>query len=97
MITTALWLLGFGGLILLVFAITEGIGEIFGFIQEVVGGLVAGIIHYILKPFPFILKVLIGGAIVVGSFYLVYIHFAWYWLLLVGYVWFAAFVERDEM
>ena len=29
MITTALWLLGFGGLILLVFAITEGIGEIF--------------------------------------------------------------------
>ena len=54
MITTALWLLGFGGLILLVFAITEGIGEIFGFIQEVVGGLVAGIMGLILKPFPFL-------------------------------------------
>lgn len=97
MITTALWLLGFGGLILLVFAITEGIGEIFGLIQEVVGGLVAGIMHYILKPFPFILKVLIGGAIVVGSFYLVYIHFAWYWLILVGYIWLAAFLEMDDM
>jgi uncharacterized membrane protein (DUF106 family) len=97
MITTALWLLGFGGLILLAFAITEGIGEIFGLIQEVVGGLVAGIMGLILKPFPFLLKVLIGGAIVAGSFYLVYIYLEWYWLLLVGYVWFAAFVERDEM
>ena len=80
MISTILWILGFGGLILLVFAITEGIGEIFGRIQEVVGGLVAGIMGLILKPFPFLLKVLIGGAIVVGSFYLVYIYFEWYWL-----------------
>jgi uncharacterized membrane protein (DUF106 family) len=75
MITTALWILGFGGLILLVFAITEGIGEILGLIQEIVGGLVAGIMRIILKPFPFILKVLICGAIVIGSFYIVYIHF----------------------
>ena len=97
MITTALWLLGFGGLILLVFAITEGIGEIFGIIQEVVGGLVAGIMGLILKPFPFLLKVLIGGAIVAGSFYLVYIHFAWYWLILVGYIWLAALMESDEL
>ena len=82
---------------LLVFVISEGIGEIFGLIQEVVGGLVAGIMSLILKPFPFLLKILIGGAIVVGSFYLVYIHFKWYWLLLVGYIWFAAFVEREEM
>ena len=82
---------------LLVFAISEGIGEIFGLIQEVVGGLVAGIMSLILRPFPFLLKILIGGAIVVGSFYLVYIHFKWYWLLLVGYIWFAAFVEREEM
>ena len=87
MITTALWLLGFGGLILLVFAITEGIGEIFGFIQEVVGGLVAGIMGLILKPFPFLLKVLIGGAIVAGSFYLVYIYLngiGYYWLAMSG-------------
>jgi uncharacterized membrane protein (DUF106 family) len=97
MISTVLWILGIGGLMLLVFAISEGIGEIFGLIQEVVGGLVAGIMNLILKPFPFLLKVLIGGAIVVGSFYLVYIHFKWYWLLLVGYIWFAAFVEREEM
>ena len=97
MITTALWLLGFGGLILLVFAITEGIGEIFGIIQEVVGGLVAGIMGLILKPFPFLLEVLIGGAIVAGSFYLVYIYLEWYWLLLVGYIWLAAFLEMDEM
>jgi len=97
MITTVLWILGIGGLMLLVFVISEGIGEIFGLIQEVVGGLVAGIMSLILKPFPFLLKILIGGAIVVGSFYLVYIHFKWYWLLLVGYIWFAAFVEREEM
>lgn len=97
MITTILWLLGFGGLILLVFAITEGIGEIFGLIQEVVGGLVAGIMGLILKPFPFLLKVLIGGAIVAGSFYLVYIYLEWYWLLLVGYIWLAAFLEKDDM
>ena len=82
---------------LLVFVISEGIGEIFGLIQEVVGGLVAGIMSLILKPFPFLLKILIGGAIVLGSFYLVYIHFKWYWLLLVGYIWFAAFVEREDM
>ena len=97
MISTVLWILGIGGLMLLVFAISEGIGEIFGLIQEVVGGLVAGIMSLILRPFPFLLKILIGGAIVVGSFYLVYIHFKWYWLLLVGYIWFAAFVEREEM
>ncbi len=97
MISTVLWILGIGGLMLLVFVISEGIGEIFGLIQEVVGGLVAGIMSLILKPFPFLLKILIGGAIVVGSFYLVYIHFKWYWLLLVGYIWFAAFVEREEM
>jgi uncharacterized membrane protein (DUF106 family) len=96
MITTALWILGFGGLILLVFAITEGIGEILGLIQEIVGGLVAGIMRIILKPFPFILKVLIGGAIVIGSFYIVYIHFEWYWLILVGYIWFAALVDGDD-
>jgi uncharacterized membrane protein (DUF106 family) len=97
MISSVLWILGIGGLMLLVFVISEGIGEIFGLIQEVVGGLVAGIMSLILKPFPFLLKILIGGAIVVGSFYLVYIHFKWYWLLLVGYIWFAAFVEREEM
>jgi len=97
MITTALWLLGFGGLILLVFAITEGIGEIFGLIQEIVGGLVAGIMNLILRPFPFLLKILIGGAIVLGSFYLVYIYLEWYWLILVGYIWLMAFFEWDEM
>lgn len=97
MISTVLWILGIGGLMLLVFAISEGIGEIFGHIQEIVGGLVAGIMSLILGPFPFLLKILIGSAIVVGSFYLVYIHFKWYWLLLVGYIWFAAFVEREEM
>jgi uncharacterized membrane protein (DUF106 family) len=97
MISSVLWILGIGGLMLLVFVISEGIGEIFGLIQEVVGGLVAGIMSLILKPFPFLLKILIGGAIVLGSFYLVYIHFKWYWLLLVGYIWFAAFVEREEM
>jgi uncharacterized membrane protein (DUF106 family) len=97
MISSVLWILGIGGLMLLVFVISEGIGEIFGLIQEVVGGLVAGIMSLILKPFPFLLKILIGGAIVLGSFYLVYIHFKWYWLLLVGYIWFAAFVEREDM
>ena len=92
-----MWILGIVGFMLLVFVISEGIGEIFGHIQEIVGGLVAGIMSLILRPFPFLLKILIGGAIVVGSFYLVYIHFKWYWLLLVGYIWFAAFVEREEM
>jgi hypothetical protein len=53
--------------------------------------------HYTLKPFPFLLKVLIGGAIVAGSFYLVYIYLEWYWLLLVGYIWLAAFLEMDDM
>lgn len=95
MITSILWLLGFGGLILLVLAITEGIGEILWQINEVVGGLTYGIMYYILKPFPFILKVLIGGTIVIGSFYLVYTYCAWYWLLLVGYVWITAVTNGD--
>lgn len=97
MITLFWTLLGLGGCILLGLAIGEGIGELLNLINEIVGGLVAGIMRIILKPFPFLLKVLIGGAIVAGSFYLVYIYLEWYWLLLVGYVWFAAFVERDEM
>lgn len=72
MISTVLWILGIVGFMLLVFVISEGIGEIFGHIQEIVGGLVAGIMSLILRPFPFLLKILIGGAIVVGSFYLIH-------------------------
>ena len=45
MITTTLWILGIGGLMLLVFAISEGIGEIFGFIFEVIGGGVYALLH----------------------------------------------------
>ena len=96
MTTLLLYLLGFGGCILLGLAIGEGIGELLNIINEIVGGLVGGIMRFILKPFHIVLKFIIGGAIVVGSFFFVYTNFEWYWLILVGYIWFAAFAEGDE-
>lgn len=98
MISTILWLLGFGGLILLVFAISEGIGEIFGFIFEVIGGGVYALLHYLLKPFHFIIKVIIVLGLVGGSFYWVYENCRWYWLVFLAIFWCAVFTEgANEM
>lgn len=89
-----LWLFGIGAL---AFAIGTGLGEILNGVSEIVGGLVSGILGFILKPFPSLVKILLVIVIVAGSYYLVYTYLRWYWLIVLTLVWIMALSESDDM
>lgn len=97
MISTVLWILGIGGLMLLVFAISEGIGEGIGLIFEIIGGGVNNLLRFLLKPFHFVIKALIIIGLVGGSYYWVYDNCRWYWLVFLTIFWIAVLTEGDSM